>query len=125
MRAAPPSRTGSGRAPGKVILLGEHAVVYGRTAIAGCIDRHVVVRVREGAGHAMGEDARTTAAVRRAGALLDLDVSHLAFAITSDLPSAVGLGSSAALSVALVRALASLVGHTLGDAAVCSAALEL
>src|SRR5512144_561179 len=37
-------RTGS-TAPGKVILLGEHAVVYGRTALAAAIDRHVTVRI--------------------------------------------------------------------------------
>src|SRR5437867_3261537 len=34
-----------GAAPGKVILLGEHAVVYGRAALAGAIDRHVAVHL--------------------------------------------------------------------------------
>jgi hydroxymethylglutaryl-CoA reductase len=125
MRAAVPTRPASGRAPGKVILLGEHAVVYGRTAIAGSIDRQVVVRVRPGAASSVGRDARTAAVVRRAGALLDLDTAALDVAIASDLPIAVGLGSSAALSVALVRALARHAGRALDAAAVCAAALEL
>jgi hydroxymethylglutaryl-CoA reductase len=62
-------RVGRGRAPGKVILLGEHAVVYGHTAIAGSIDRHVAVRVRarhpaSAQRRRIGLDARTAAAPR-------------------------------------------------------------
>lgn len=134
-----PPRVGRGRAPGKVILLGEHAVVYGRTAIAGSIDRHVAVRVRaaipaDAAARrtAPGRrrnririDARAATALRCAGALLDVDTARLDISIASDLPAAVGLGSSAALSVALVRALASFAGRRLDDASVCAAALEL
>jgi hydroxymethylglutaryl-CoA reductase len=135
MAMRPPQRVGRGRAPGKVILLGEHAVVYGHTAIAGSIDRHVAVRVRTARrgrratparhGDRIGIDARTAAALRCAGALLEVDTARLDVSIASDLPPAVGLGSSAAVSVALVRALASFAARRLDDAAVCAAALEL
>jgi hydroxymethylglutaryl-CoA reductase len=130
-------RRGDGRAPGKVILLGEHAVVYGRTAIAASIDRHVTVRLRAAHGRpragtaaqrrrdAAYADPRTAAALQRAGALLEVDTDALDVSIASTLPTAVGLGSSAALSVALIRALADFAGRRLDTPAVCAAALEL
>jgi mevalonate kinase len=86
-----------GRAPGKVILLGEHAVVYGEPALAAAIDRHLTVAV---------EPARTTdcpdafvAIAREAGWSGGFSVE-----ITSEIPFGSGLGSSAALGVALARA---------------------
>lgn len=121
-------RAAGGRAPGKVILLGEHAVVYGRAAIAASIERHTTVRVRprgDGPATATAFAPRTIEALARAGALLGVDVRPLVAEVAGDLPTAVGLGSSAAFSVALVRALAASVGRQLGDAAVGAAALEI
>jgi len=87
----------AGRAPGKVILLGEHAVVYGEPAVAAAIDRYVDVSV---------EPAETTdspdpfvAIAREAGWTSGFRVE-----ISSEIPFGSGLGSSAALGVALARA---------------------
>ena len=141
-------------APGKVILLGEHAVVYGRTALAAAIDRHVTVRIarlrhEERASRASARtvpeslemdsssvhpealegcalnDPRLATALARAADVVGLPPNGWMATISTDLPLAMGLGSSAALSVALVRALARVVHRPLDDAAVCAGAFEI
>lgn len=113
-----------GYAPGKVILFGEHAVVYGRPAIAvpvnevqaqafveaapagqGLIiealdlDRRIVLRTA-------AEDEPlaylTNLVLQRVTSEADPD---LTISITSTIPVACGMGSGAAVSTALVRAL--------------------
>ncbi|HVO25980.1 MAG TPA: mevalonate kinase [Candidatus Margulisiibacteriota bacterium] len=216
MTARPQIENACATAPGKVILLGEHAVVYGRRAIAAAIDRHVCVRIhgpcdsRESAlrqpahgpnssthvmpakagiqerggvpaagmdsrfrGHddpchwlmgaparrqagrvSQGErsknhfefeiehpfvvglakpaaaayrhpDPRLAEALARAADLVGLNGTRLAVSVSTNLPLAMGLGSSAALSVALVRALARFARRRLDAAAVCAAAFEI
>lgn len=147
-----PALLGSGQAHGKVILIGEHAVVYGRSAIAAAIDRQVRVSilaaehegevgcgegsVRDGAPFTLiisspeesepsPQSTLLLQAVTRAADLLDVDLRGLKLRIDSDLPAAVGLGSSAALSVALVRALAATHSRALTADNVCSLAYEL
>ena len=64
----------SGRAAGKVILLGEHVVVYARPALAAGLARGLEVRVQRGAGAlsvetdvaALAADERPVALVREA-----------------------------------------------------------
>ncbi|HZR79776.1 MAG TPA: mevalonate kinase [Candidatus Binatia bacterium] len=125
-----PARASAG---GKLILLGEHAVVHGHPAIAAGIPARVEVSVtpcaagedtlRAAAGFA---DPRLAAAVAEARSEVGIpEAIGLEIGIAGDLPVAIGLGSSAALSVALVRALAACCGRALADEQVAAAAHRL
>jgi mevalonate kinase len=122
-------------APGKVILFGEHAVVYGRPAIAVPVkEAQACAKIEAGQpGQGVvvvapdldqdGTPARIV--VGQAGhddalariVQLTLETMHrdlepdLTITITSDLPIARGMGSGAAVSTAIVRALAKHLGH--------------
>ena len=67
-------------APGKIILTGEHAVVYGYPAILAAVDKRLMV------------------AGRRIGRQTEIKI------LRSDIPIGVGMGSSAALSVTTAAA---------------------
>ena len=103
----------TGSAPGKVILSGEHAVVYGHPCIAAALSLHTTVHLHPrpgptGLAGGGSPDPRLRAAL---DAVLPSD--GVGVQIDSTLPIGRGLGSSAALSVALVRARAALQGRTL------------
>ncbi len=110
-----------GRAGGKVILLGEHAVVYGRPALAAGLTLGIEVELAPATGPVKLEsdppvpaaDTRPLALVHEAFALFDLPAQDLVVRVRSTLPTAVGLGSSAAFAVALLRALAAATGRTI------------
>jgi hydroxymethylglutaryl-CoA reductase len=116
---------------GKIILLGEHAVVYGSRAIAAPVPLAVRARIvdvedgvwlvvpRWGVEHLLHRDpARRHSFERPAGVILEeLGLADRAMRIEvySEIPRAMGLGGSAAVAVAIIRALDRHFGLGLSD----------
>ncbi|MEE9592271.1 MAG: mevalonate kinase [Thermoplasmata archaeon] len=99
-------------APGKLILYGEHAVVFGEPALSVAISRRTRVDARPGArdevnGHPLEEGRYPYVAE----ALRIMEVGEkLAVTIQSDIPVASGMGSSAAVTVGLLACLQGMGG---------------
>jgi len=117
-----------GIAAGKVILLGEHAVVYGKHALAVPIPRAVGATVcasdsglslavpEWGMSQTIGAGENDVdAAIRLILRELGIDRDNFAIQMRSALPRAMGLGSSAAFAVAIVRAFDSALDLGLAD----------
>lgn len=102
-------------APGKLILLGEHAVVYGHPAVAIAVDRGTTVHLSpvDGPSRVLRADLAGAERDPRLGAAIASQVPALGVgvAIHSTLPVGRGMGSSGALAVALVRAVAAWEGR--------------
>ncbi len=118
--------------PAKIILFGEHAVVYGTPAIAMAIERRVYVRARKIPEKKLliltgkrkvsfplkkltsdGEFRYVKKAVEIA--LEELPDSGIELKITSKIPRAAGLGSSAAISVAVLKSVYELHGKEISQ----------
>ncbi len=96
---------------GKVILLGEHSVVYGHRAIAAAVSRRTrVVLTPRGGPTSLGDSAIRDDRLAQA---LDVALPDWGYRvdIETDLPVGCGMGSSAALTIALLRARASAEGR--------------
>ena len=138
-----PSRQGEepvATAAGKVILLGEHAAVYGKHALVLPIGNAVSAEVENTAAgvtlsvlewgmsrqievgdhNAQGMDAIVALILRELG----IDKQGFGIHVRSKLPLAMGLGSSAAVAVAIVRAFDHCLGLALDDVRVNEVAFE-
>lgn len=130
-------------APGKIILFGEHAVVYGRPAIAVPVQQiHATATVdpaTPGSGLTLvATDLKQVTALEDAAtddplaAMARLTLAHLGasppdatLTIHSTIPIASGLGSGTAVSTAVVRALAGYAGRSLAPATVSRLVYEV
>ncbi len=99
-------------APGKVFLFGEHAVVYGKRAIACAIDLRTTVeitssrhgiRIQSAFKDEPDKNQYIKTAVKKFQRLAT--VEDVSISVSSKIPVASGLGSSAAVTIAALAAL--------------------
>lgn len=130
-------------APGKIILFGEHAVVYGRPALAIPVTQvHADVEVLDSAragiwihapdvklhaelntlpsDHPLASVIHNFLFLFRVTPFPNLEVN-----ISSTIPVASGLGSGAAVTVALTRALSAHLAHPMPDEEINAFAYEI
>jgi mevalonate kinase len=129
-------------APGKIILFGEHAVVYRRPALAvplSALRVSVTVEAASGPSWIVAEGVGLDGPVQNLddGDPLRLVIdrcleraasasrSEVHIEIRSDLPVAGGMGSGAAVSVALIRAMGDYLKLNLDDSTVNDMAYEI
>ena len=100
-------------APGKCILFGEHAVVYGQPAVAVALDQRITVRLQpsqtgtwllDGNRLNMSRNPHISGLIQKLWPA-NMGAPPLSIHIQGNIPRSSGLGSSAALSVALAGAL--------------------
>jgi mevalonate kinase len=136
----------SSSAPGKIILFGEHAVVYGRPAIAVPVEQvRAKAIVTANPNRAPGSVVIQAPNIKIEEMLADLPVDDplgavvrsvfktlgisrppaLTVRISATIPIAAGLGSGAAVSVAIIRALSAFLGQSLTNEQVSALAYEI
>ena len=132
-------------APGKIILFGEHAVVYGRPALAVPVTQvHADVEISDAGANSGGvwihaQDVNLQAELNTlpsdhpiASVIHNLfflarvsPFPNLEINISSTIPVAAGLGSGAAVTVALTRALSAHIPYAMTNDEVSAFAYEI
>lgn len=125
---------------GKIILLGEHSVVYGRHAVA--VPAPLAIRARVtpsdrgvrlsipnwGVDHFLEKDPRKRHSFEKPAALilekLGLTDKNMTLEVFPAVPRAMGLGGSSAIAVAIIRALSKHYDLQLSDQQVNELAFE-
>jgi mevalonate kinase len=118
-------RTITASAPGKFIILGEHAVVYGKPAVALAIDRRFSCTVRLSKDLRLNGRTSDSEAHPHVRTIIQRNgCGPIAVDTESTIPSGSGLGSSAALSASLSMAVRTLCGNPTDEESVANDAFE-
>ncbi|MEM4336305.1 MAG: mevalonate kinase [Candidatus Anstonellales archaeon] len=116
-----------GKGFGKTILFGEHFVVYGKTGIVAGLEKGIEVEVEKSDEDEVAtneykrERMESLKAIKRA---LGVDAGVRIKNVHSELPAGGGLGSSAALAVAIARAIDNEFDLGKSEKKICDAAYE-
>lgn len=98
-------------APGKIHLLGEHAVVYGKPAILAAVDRRIYINLKSQKNkkiiiNTQEDDKLIRLAISIFQKTFNIEkLPPLEITVTSQIPVGSGLGSSAAVAAATIGAL--------------------
>ncbi len=108
-------------APGKLLLMGEHAVVYGYPCIVAAVDKRIYIEAKwsdNNKDKVIAPGVKNTVFIDMAIKVMKekYDITQESELKTlSDFPPNIGLGSSSASTVAAVKALATLFNITLSQ----------
>lgn len=110
-------KIGNGEAHSKIILIGEHSVVYGYPAIAIPLkDILVKCKIMEAKSKYFYNSEDTLSnAIYTALKYLKKEDAKIKYLIESEIPTKRGMGSSAAVSIAAIRAVFNYFGKNLDD----------